>query len=272
MKKLILVILSSIALLSCQDQKPTEIIVIGTLHNPEPNFNPDILMGILEDLEPDFILREQDSASFTPDFRQKEVPENSNESMASYMYVNKYPSTQLRPFEFEGRNEYRKNIGSRPTDHLTTKLIDSLNNANLLTDAEAKIHNKYQDLLMPLIEFAAKEPKYFNNPKTDSICEQRQYYQYQMLQKITNNREEFANHFHTKPDGEKISYREGYKLAADFWDLRNQTMARNIMKITELNEGKKIVVLVGFMHRYYLIKELKQLIQGKDIVLKEFYE
>ena len=93
-----------------------------------------------------------------------------------------------------------------------------------------------------------------------------------MLSKITNVRDEFSNRFHTKPNGMKISYRDGFQLACDFWDLRNQTMAKNIMTISEQNKGKKIVVLCGFMHRYYILSELKKLTKGKKIIIKEYYE
>lgn len=271
MNKILLVLLLATLILSCKTEQPTEIIVIGALHKPAPNFNSEILFNILEDVKPDFILRELDSSFFTPDFRHKSVS-NSNEGMASEKYAQKYPKTQLRPYEFEGRNEYRINIGSRPTDGLTTKLLDSLNKAGLLPASEAAIHNKYKALLEPLIVLASKSPEHFNNSTTDSICAQRQYYQYKMLPKITNVRDEFTTHFHTKPNGEKISYRDGFQLACNFWDLRNQTMARNIMKIVEQNKGKRLVVLTGFMHRYYLLKELKKLTREKNIILKEFYE
>ena len=271
MNKTLLILLTLLTILSCKTEKTTEIIVIGTLHKPEPNFNDEILFKILEDIKPDYILRELDSSSFTSDFRHKNDL-NSNEGIASEKYVQKYSGTHLRPYEFEGRNEYRINIGSRPTDGFTTKLIDSLSKADLLSISEAGIYNKYKALLEPLIILASKSPENFNNAATDSICEERQYYQYKMLTKITNKRNEFKTHFHTKPNGEKISYRDGYKLAGDFWDLRNQTMAKNIMQISQQNHGKKIVVLCGFMHRYYILSELKKLTKGKNIVLKEFYE
>ncbi len=271
MNKTILILLISITILSCKTEKTTEIIVIGALHKPETNFNPEILFDILEDVKPDFILRELDSSSFTSDFKHKSVL-NSNEGTASEKYVQKYPKTQLRPYEFEGRNEYRINIGSRPTDRFTTKLLDSLNKTDLLSVSEADIHNKYKALLEPLIVLASKSPKNFNNPTTDSICEKRQYYQYKILTKITNKRNEFETRFHTKPNGEKISYRDGFKLAGDFWDLRNQTMSKNIMRISKQNQGKRIVVLCGFMHRYYILRELKKLIKDKNIILKEYYE
>ncbi|WP_196889569.1 hypothetical protein [Aureivirga sp. CE67] len=280
MKKISLLFLTIFILFSCKNEKktekthtekPTELIVIGTLHKPVPNFNGDTLYQILEKLQPDFILHEIDSAAFTSDFKFKNNY-GENEGTASRMYIKKHPETQLRPFEFEGRNEYRREKGMRPTDKYTLRLVDSLNKANLLTEEESEIATTYKNAIEPLKVEAAKSPEHFNNPKTDSLCERRQFYQYQMIPKITNVREEFANRFLTKPNGEKISYRDGYQLWANFWDTRNQTMAKNIMKITEQNKGKKIVVLTGFMHRYYLRKELKKHIQGKDIILKEFYE
>lgn len=271
MNNKLLILLTLTSFFSCKQEKTTEIIVIGALHNPEPNFNPEILFDILEGVKPDFILRELDSSFFTSEFRHKSVS-NSNEGMASEKYAQKYPKTQLRPYEFEGRNEYRINIGSRPTDRLTTSLIDSLNKAGLLSPSEAEIHNKYNALLEPLIVLAAQSPEKFNNPATDSICAERQYYQYKMLPKITNVRDEFATHFHMKPNGENISYRDGFLLAGDFWDLRNQTMAKNIMRIAEQSQGKRIVVLCGFMHRYYILNELERLTKDKNIILKEYYE
>ncbi|WP_179319022.1 hypothetical protein [Winogradskyella helgolandensis] len=271
MNRTILILLTLTIILSCKKEKTTEIIVIGTLHKPEPNFNPEILFDILEDIQPDFILEELDSSFFTSDFRHKNVS-NSNERMASEKYIEKYPTTKLRPYEFEGRNEYRINTGSRPTDGLTTKLIDSLNKASLLSTSESKIYNKYKALIEPLIVLASKSPENFNNSTTDSICAERQYYQYKMLTKITSKRDEFETRFHTKPNGEKISYRDGFKLASEFWDLRNQTMAKNIMRISEQNQGKRIVVLCGFMHRYYILSELKKLTKDKNIILKEYYE
>ncbi len=271
MKKGILIALLSVVILSCKKEKPTEIIVIGTQHKPVPNFNADILFDILEDVQPDFILHESDSSHYTADFKFKKEPKE-NEGIASLKYQKKYPEVAFRPHEFEGRNQYRINKGMRPTDKLTFRLLDSLNKADLLTKTESEILNTYRDHLNPLIEIASKSAEYFNNEKADSLCEIRQFYQYKMIPKITNTREEFANHFHTKPNGEKISYRDGYQLWADFWDLRNQTMAKNILKTAEQNQGKRLVVLTGFMHRYYIRKELKRLIEGKNIVLKEFYQ
>ena len=260
---------------SCNEKKPlerpTEVIVIGTQHHPSTNFNPQILLELLEKVQPDFILQEQDSASFDTTF-QFVQPQTENEGIASTEYIKKYPSAQLRPYEFEGRNQYRIDNGMRPTDKLTFALLDSLFQSNLLTDEEADIYTTYQESIEPLKVLASQSPKAWNTPVSDSLCKFRQTYQYQMLPKITNAREEFTSRYVTKPNGEKINYREGFQLWANFWDTRNQTMAQNILKVAKENEGKRLVVLCGFMHRYYLIEELKKYQQEQNIVLKEFYD
>lgn len=149
MKKAPLILLIVLILISCKKEKVTEIIILGTLHKPEPNFNSEILFDILENLKPDLILMEGDSSFFTSNFRLKKAL-NSNEVIASQKYADKYPMTKLRPYGFEGRIQHRINIGSRPTDGLTTKLLDSLNKSDLLSVSEAKIVNKWNALLQPL--------------------------------------------------------------------------------------------------------------------------
>ncbi len=156
-----------------------------------------------------------------------------------------------------------------PADNLTIQLLDSLYRAGALSPQENEIVKTYYELSQQLDAIATKSPKGFNNSNTDSICQQRQYFQHKRLTQITNERKEFASRFVTKSDGEKISYRNGYQLWADFWDLRNKTMARNILKTAEQNPGKRIVVLTGFFHRYYLLNELKS---GNNILIKEYYE
>ena len=156
-----------------------------------------------------------------------------------------------------------------PADRLAIQLIDSLYQAGALSPEENEMVKAYRELTEQLNAIAAKPPIHFNNAETDSICRQRQDFQHKGLTRITNQRQEFANRFVTKPDGEKISYRDGYQLWADFWDLRNKTMARNILNIARQNPGRRIVVLTGFSHRYYLLQELKE---ENTVQIREYYE
>src|SRR5690606_1691730 len=187
------------------------------------------------------------------------------------LYLKKFPQTLRFPFDFEGRNKYRKEKGMVPTDNLTVKLIDSLYNAKKLSIQQTNTYETFKNITNDLIKIAELSPENFNNSKTDSIAEKRQYYQYQKLLEITNERPEFSENYVTKPDGKNISYKDGFKLMSKFWDLRNQTMAKNIYDIVEKYPNKKIVVLTGFLHRYYLIKQLRELNSG-NFRIREFYE
>lgn len=251
-------------------QQKTEITIVGCAHDSLPNFNAGTLLQILEKVKPTLILHELDSSFFTKDFQFRE-PLRGNEGTASVRYISKYPKTRMRPFEFEGRNSYRKINGIWPTENLAMALLDSLNRAKALTPEQEALINKKNSLLDSLKFKASKSPEHFNNSATDSICKMYSYYAYSMVN-IMNDRPEFATTFCTKPNGEKISYKDGFKLAADFWHLRNKTMAKNIIRLAEENPNERIVILTGAQHRYYIKQELKKLIQNRNIQIKEFYD
>ncbi|MGG5209728.1 hypothetical protein ACQWU4_12320 [Chryseobacterium sp. MIQD13] len=253
----------------CFSQTRTEIYVIGNIHDSVPNYHPKILFSILEKIKPDIILHEVDSEGMKEYESDKSL--KGNEITASNLYKAKFPKTLRFPFDFEGRNQYRKDKGMVPTDNLAVKLIDSLYKAKKLAPSEVKIYENFTNTTQELMKVAELSPENFNKPATDKISEKRQNAQYSELLKIVEARPEFAKRFIVKPDGQKISYRDGFKLMSGFWDLRNQTMAKNIYKIAETYPDKKIVVLTGFLHRYYLLKELKRINNG-TYVIKEFYD
>lgn len=250
-------------------QSKTKIYIIGNIHDSVPNYHPKILFSILEKVQPDIILHEVDSEGMKEYESDKSL--KGNEITASNLYKLKFPGTLRFPFDFENRNQYRKDTGMVPTDNLAVKLIDSLYKAKKLAPSEVKIYENYLGTTQDLMKIAELSPENFNKPATDKISEKRQNAQYSGLLKIVEGRSEFVKKFVVKPNGEKISYKDGFTLMSGFWDLRNQTMAKNIYKIAENYPGKKIVVLTGFLHRYYLIKELKRINNGSYVV-KEFYD
>jgi hypothetical protein len=250
-------------------QNKAEIYIIGNIHDSVPNYNPQILSAILDKIKPDIIMHEVDSEGMKEYETMSDL--KGNEITASNIYTKKHPGTVRLPFDFEGRNQYRKDKGMVPTDNLAVKLIDSLYKTKSLKPEEIKIYEGFLSSTQELMKTAALSPENFNNKTTDKLSEKRQDSQYHELLKITEKRPEFATHFVTKPNGEKISYREGFKLMSGFWDLRNQTMASNIAKAADKNPGKRIVVLTGFLHRYYLIKLLNKMNKNK-FVIKEFYD
>ncbi len=271
MKKSILLVISSLLLIfqSC-NRKRTELIMLGTVHQPVENFNSDDLYNILVKLKPDLILFEVDSSFFTQEFKFNKTW-SSNENIATVKYINNH-KVDVRPYDFTGRNEYRIKIGSRPTDRKTTKLLDSLYIKGDLNVKETLIYEEFHEINDSLNSFAVLGPKSFNNNTTDSIAKVRQHYQYEKLMEIIKGRKVFSNTFHIKADGDSISYMEGYKRAGEFWHLRNKTMAKNILHFTKEYKGKRIVVLNGYFHRYYLNSLLKPKQEESGFTIKNFDE
>ncbi|MEP2773521.1 MAG: hypothetical protein ABJH05_15320 [Fulvivirga sp.] len=251
-------------------KKQTELILLGTVHQPVEHFNSDSLYNILVKIKPDLILFEVDSSFFTEEFQFKSTWE-SNENLATVKYMNQF-DVDVRPYEFTGRNEYRIKIGSRPTDSRAIGLLDSLYRSNMLALQEQKIYAAFVELTDTLNSFAYQGAKAFNNTITDSISRIRQHYQYDKLLQIMRNNPLFSTTYLTKEDGDSISYARGYEQASKFWDLRNQTMAKHILHFVDLYKGKKIVVLNGYYHRYYLNELLSSQKDAHHFRIKDFYD
>lgn len=251
-------------------KKQTELVLLGTVHQPVENFNSDSLYNLLVKIKPDLILFEVDSSFFTKDFQFNRTWD-SNENIATVKYMNQF-EVDVRPYEFTGRNEYRIRIGSRPTDSKAIELLDSLYQNNLLGTQEHKIYAEFIEVTDTLNSFAYLGPKAFNNAITDSISRIRQHYQYDKLLKIIFNHPAFSSTYLTKEDGDSISYAKGYEQASTFWDLRNQTMAKHILHFVDLYKGKRIVVLNGYFHRYYLNSLLAPKQEQHHFLIKDFYE
>jgi len=269
MKKIFSLIFIGFYFYSCTSEK-TELVLLGTVHQPIENFTPDSLYNILVDLKPDLILFEVDSSFFTDNFEFNRTWD-SNENIATIKYMESF-DVEVRPYEFTGRNAYRINIGARPTDSKATQLLDSLYKNKLLDTLNNRIYKEYLAINDSLNSFAYSGARAFNDINTDKVAEIRQRYQYKELLKIMNEYPVFSNTFHVKNDGDSISYADGYKKASEFWDLRNRIMSKNILHFVEEFNGSRIVVLNGYFHRYYLNSLIKPKQDSLNFVVKEFYE
>jgi len=146
----------------------------------------------------------------------------------------------VRPYGFTGRNEYRKKIGSRPTDSKALQLLDSLYRNKQLDAANVKTYQTFQKLNDSLNAIAYLGAKVFNSTNTDRLAKKRQEFQYKKLLDIMAAYPIFHSTYYVKSENDSISYYEGYKKASEFWDLRNQTMANNILHFVRQYKGKRI--------------------------------
>src|SRR5690606_5009795 len=135
----------------------------------------------------------------------KEIRAPSNEQTATLQYIKRYPQTLNLPFEFEGRNQYRRDHGMVPTDALTIKLIDSLYKERALQPENMNIYAKYLEATHALKAFAKTDIATLNGVVFENLNRYRQNIQHHEIPKISNSEPLFLTRYVIKPDGEKIS-------------------------------------------------------------------
>ena len=112
--------------------------------------------------------------------------------------------------------------------------------------------------------------KDINSISTENLVRERQFYQYQKLKEIADENDEFAKLKIETAAKDSISLRELYRRYCYFEELRNRTIINNILKWKEKYPDKKIVVLIGFYHKYFLVNELKWKQKEYNFELKEY--
>ena len=234
----------------------TEAFVVGTVHNPTKQINIDTLYNTLERIKPDLILYEYDSTGFDSDMNLKGyfgyiLPSflakyQTNEGAASKKYIMLNKTTVIRPYEWRLRNKWNKEKGILKTPDKIFGVLDDLLKQQKLSKTQATILKTFYELTDQLNSYADSSIYQINTPKQDSICQLRQYYQYHRIKEIIDQN----NHLK--------EYRGFYTIYEQYWDLRNQAMAKNICNYIKLSPNKRIVILNGYFHSYYLLKELRQ--------------
>lgn len=256
--------------IACSTPPRTELVLLGTVHQPVENFNADSLYNILVKIEPDLILYEVDSSFFTDQF-EFNTSWKSNEFIATTKYIELH-DIMVRPYDFTGRNEYRKKIGARPTDGLAKALLDSLYLSEQLNPADQLQYESYLQVNDTLNALAYYGVASFNNPTTDSIAQLRQQLQYESLAKIMEHYPVFSDIHYQMENGDSISFLDGYKRAGEFWKMRNEAMSKHILHFVKAFPGNRILVLNGFFHRYYLNTLLLPKCDRHDFIIKNFDE
>lgn len=149
-----------------------------------------MLYNILDIIKPEILLQENDSKQIA-DYT-KEIRSESNEQTATLMYLKKYPKTINLPFEFEGRNQYRKDNGMVPIDNLTITLMDSLYQKNMLSANNKMIYEKYVNANKTLYAFARTDIKTLNSLAFETVNRYRQSVRHHELPRISDSEDLFS--------------------------------------------------------------------------------
>jgi len=248
------------------------IYIIGTDHIEQENFNSDSILYALCKIQPDVIALEGDSSLFNNKFNFKfptlfklgvayGQAKFENEGKASLNYRNINKDVQFRPFDISNRNAFHNKNKLRSNSAKAWNEIDNHFNKNKLTPLN-KI--TWENWLSTNEEYKNlwnhnNYPTVLNGEKAIDICRRRQQFQYDSINQIIQREDALKSH------------RQFYQINRDFWHLRNKTMVKNIIAIAQEFKSKKIVVLTGASHKYYLLDELNKT-SDKDYETREFYK
>lgn len=236
--------------------------IIGVVHSENTVRNSNSLLSLLKQANPDIILSETDTLSgyFTSDSMLIPPPKwyriarkmglgrkMPPEKEVLYKYKKLNPEIIIYPFDITiiDRPQFVKQ------DRLfETTFIDELNKAYANKEIPAIFSNTHADYIQYsnyLYQVSQKGYTEINQPAvTDSI---------RAMMKLEQD------YFPALIDSVQRLYRfkEQYQQRHQYWQLRNETMARHIMNILKNQPGKRILVLTGLLHKYYLI----------DLLIKE---
>ena len=235
----------------------TEVSIVGSVHFETTGIKRDDLYRYLDSISPTVILYESVDAkdvkrmvNRTDFFYQlQNTLKNSPkvESFVTLKYVVNHSGTEVFHYDWEERNAYHFKHNYRATSSKMLRAVLKLYRENQLTDEESAIIKEYLNLNKELQGIGRQgSVNDLNSLRTDSIIRNRQWYVYKNIPEIIKNRKDLEE------------FKDFAGVHMEYWDIRNKAMVENILNQIKRNPNKKIVVLNGFYHRYYLVDELKK--------------
>ena len=251
-KKLINIVLSLILSANVMAQQKhtnndydTRLYLVGTMHQDFARFTTDDLVSIFRKIKPDVILVERDSSMLTKDNWYPKVISPELEQRAVTIY-RKESDFIILPYEYEGRNAYKRKNEFKKNDTLLFTEIKQLKSKRKLSDDSLR-WLKEVDLATELVASLLNESAcVFNSDTALKVVKQRKNRMYNNISLIIKDNAELAE------------FESHWKRVIDFWHIRNKSMAENIIRHYKNYTGKKILVLNGFSHKYLLTHHLTE--------------
>lgn len=232
---------------SQQVSKPAEIAVVGLIHSGNKHFNHRTLFRVLERAKPDLILWEQ-SEDFEKVFglltaNRLRIVRPGIEQLALQKYAKR--NKQIRIYGFDtlinSRKQYiKETIRVDDTFYEMLRRADKTTNDSLLYEKFIEIDNAYYPKFLNGSLSEINHPEVYENAallyrqEQDSILPMAKKY-------ITDT-----------------ALINDFEKGILFWTLRNDYMVKQILKYAKQYQGKRIVVLTGLNHKYYLVSKLRQ--------------
>jgi hypothetical protein len=243
-----------------QEVPITDVIIIGVKHSPSPSFNSDSLFKVVANLKPDVILIEQDSVSSTfksgvfkpfPDWvmslrRTFGWGKRGVEYNFLHKYYHDFPKVIIKPMDvaFNGtdRKKYIEEYLQLEED-LEVAISEAYDRKEM-SDYQSNVH-----LARKQLEAFAAARVYGSLQDINADSTTEAIRQLEMLENV---------HFKALVDSvhslQRFSSRVHKQL--QLAKFRDEEMVEQILRYIQEYRGKRIVVVVGFLHRYYQLDKL----------------
>jgi hypothetical protein len=253
----------------------TTVCILGTVHTSNKNYNADSIFEIINTFKPDLILTEADTAIYKnvlKEYEKLKIPffakigrglgfgkdeENETRAVRKYKYL--HPLIDIRPYDYEGRNEFHSKYKILSEPDVVMTEIQNLFDSNALSKNHRNIWTAWLLINDTLNNYYNKTPFVINQKETYRISGKRQQLQYQCLNQIVQE------------DKRLERFKEFYQINTNFWNTRNKIMTEHIANFIRRYPKKRIIVLTGFMHKYYLLNELLNRQSELNFKIKEYY-
>ena len=232
--------------IAAEAEKKTEIQIIGVVHSGNKNINYNALSNFLVEQNPDIILWEQEDEfkrvfGLLTAYRLK-IARPTVEQMALQKLTQKNKSLPILGFDtlFKSKKDYiKKSIKIKDSIHEQLYHARLTVEDSLAYDKYAKLRNETLDQYLEGTLSNVNSPAVYE--KEISIREMERNIIAPLADKYVYD---------------KILVNE-FKEELSFWIARNDYMVKRILEVTRNQNGKKIIVLTGLAHKYYLVEKLR---------------
>jgi tetratricopeptide (TPR) repeat protein len=232
--------------IAAEAEKKTEIQIIGVVHSGNKNINYNALSNFLVEQNPDIILWEQEDEfkrvfGLLTAYRLK-IARPTVEQMALQKLTQKNKSLPILGFDtlFKSKKDYiKKSIKINDSIHEQLYHARLTVEDSLAYDKYAKLRNETLDQYLEGTLSNVNSPAVYE--KEISIREMERNIIAPLADKYVYD---------------KILVNE-FKEELSFWIARNDYMVKRILEVTRNQNGKKIIVLTGLAHKYYLVEKLR---------------
>jgi hypothetical protein len=222
------------------DVTKTDLIIIGTIHTGNKKFNHKTLYNVLKKIKSDIILNEY-SEKYKPVFGLKtatflKIAKPGIEQLALQTFSKRNRNTLILPYDTTfSRRQYIKYF-----ETITQTYYDSLNSAK----------KSISDSII-YADFAYKHNIYHSFIDTSTLGRINQKDIIDKSRELYYLKEQVILPLGKKyiPDSLLVT---NFFNETQFWNYRNEYMVNKILNYSKQFSGKRIVILTGLNHKYYL--------------------